>query len=431
MIVGWQGCGACSRILDVRHKTLFCPVRVRKDKLNQLSFVVVGASLAGLRAVETARKEGFDGSVVLIGAETHLPYDRPVLSKAFLDEGEDTSVPHYKTHEELLQLNIELRLGSPATGLDLKAREVLLGDGSRIPYGRLIIATGASARRLPGMQLDGVHTLRTVDDAAKIRQALNAGCRTVVVGGGFIGAEVASAARKRGLPVTILEAAARPLVRALGEQMGEACAILHSLHGTDLRCGVAVSAIEGDGRVEHVVLSDGSRIPADLVVVGVGAIPATDWLKDSGLVLDDGVVCDQTLCATEGVYAAGDVARWHNPLFGEVMRLEHWTAASEQGVVTARNALAPDRATPYSTVPYFWSDWYGNKIQMVGVMGADEVEVIGNPADLRWIALYRRGTYLVGVLALNQPGRIMKYRAMIARRTTWDDALAFAQEKAV
>lgn len=397
--------------------------------MSQLPFVVVGASLSGLRAVETVRRDGFDGPVVLVGAEDHLPYDRPSLSKAFLDSGEDAAVPHYKTLAEFDQLNIELRLGNPAIGLDLEAREVLLNSGSRVPYERIIIATGARARELPGMQLEGVHTLRTIEDAAKIRQALNEGCRTVIVGGGFIGAEVASAARKRGLPVTILEAAALPLVRALGEQMGAACSGLHALHGTDLRCGVAVLAIDGDGRVERVVLSDGTSLSADLVVVGIGASPATDWLQSSGLILDDGVVCDETLRASEGVYAAGDVARWHNPLFGESMRLEHWTAASEQGTAAARNALAPDHATPYSTVPYFWSDWYSNKLQMVGVAAADEVAVVGSFDDRRWVALYRRGERFVGALALNQPGKIMKYRTMIARGTAWGDALTFAGGK--
>ncbi|MFG1352239.1 NAD(P)/FAD-dependent oxidoreductase [Xanthobacter autotrophicus] len=395
--------------------------------MSQCPFVVVGASLAGLRAVEAARREGFCGPIVLVGAEDHLPYDRPPLSKAFLDSAEEPPVPHYKTREELLQLNVDLRLGRPAIGLDLGTREVLLDGGSRVPYGRLIVATGARARELPGKQLDGVHTLRTVEDAARIRRALNAGCRTVVVGGGFIGAEVASAARKRGLPVTILEAAAPPLVRALGEQMGATCAALHALYGTDLRCGVAVASIEGDGRVERVILSDGSSLVADLVVVGIGASPVTDWLEGTGLTLDDGVVCDETLRASEGVYAAGDVARWRNPLFGKSMRLEHWTAASEQGAAAARNALAPDRAAPYSTVPYFWSDWYDNKLQMVGVTGAEEVAVVGSFDERRWIALYRCGERLVGALALNLPGKIMKYRAMIGGGTAWGDALAFAR----
>lgn len=398
--------------------------------MSQLPFVVVGASLAGLRAVETARREGFDGAVVLIGAEEHLPYDRPALSKAFLDAPEDATAPLYKTREELLQLHIELQLGQPAVGLQLNARQVVLQDGSCVPYGKLVIATGARARGVPGMQLDGVHTLRTIEDAVKIRRSLNQGARTVVIGGGFIGAEVASAARKRGLPVTILEAAKLPLVRALGELMGAACAALHPKNGTDLRCGVAVSAIEGDGHVERVVLSDGSSIPADLVVVGVGAIPETGWLEDSGLLLDDGVVCDETLCASDGVYAAGDIARWHNPIFSQAMRLEHWTAASEQGMAAARNALNPEEATAYSTVPYFWSDWYNNKIQMVGVTAAEEIKLVGSLADSKWLALYRCGERLVGVLTFNQPNKVMKYRAMIARGAAWQDALAFAQKNA-
>jgi len=211
--------------------------------LSQLPFVVVGASLSGLRAVEVVRRDGFTGPVILVGAEEHPPYDRPTLSKAFLDAGEAAAVPHYRSREDLQRLDIELRLGSPATGLDLAARELLLDGGRRLPYERLVIATGARARVLPGMRLEGVHTLRTFEDATKVRQALNDGARTVVIGGGFVGAEVASAARKRGLPVTIIEAAALPLGRALGEQMGAVCATLHAANGTDLRCGVAVQAI--------------------------------------------------------------------------------------------------------------------------------------------------------------------------------------------
>lgn len=391
---------------------------------------MAGASLAGLRAVEAARKEGFDGPVVLVGAEAHLPYDRPALSKAYLSPGAEDALPQYKTSEQLQALEVELRLGDPAVGLDLAARQLQLKSGEKVPYGRLIIATGARARELPGKQLDGVHTLRSFEDAARIRQALDRGCRTVVIGGGFIGSEVASAARERQLPVTIVEAAGLPLVRALGEQMGAACAKLHAAHGTELRCGVGVAAIEGDRRVERVVLSDGSSVPAELVVVGIGATPVTEWLEGSGLSLDDGVLCDETLRASEDVYAAGDVVRWRNPWLDESMRLEHWTSASEQGALAARNALAPDRATPYGTVPYFWSDWYGNRLQMVGVKSTDEVAMVGNLDDWRWVALYRRGERLVGALALNQPGKIMKYRAMLARGTAFEDALTFARGNA-
>ena len=392
----------------------------------QPAFVVVGASLAGLRAVEAARKTGYAGRLVLVGAEQHLPYDRPPLSKAFLDPGDPPPVPHHRTDEQLRELDVELRLGRAATGLDTSAREVVLADGERLRYAQLVIATGAQARQLPGEQLPGVHTLRTVDDARAIRSAMDAGCRTVVVGGGFIGSEVASAARKRDLPVIVLEAAPMPLVRAVGEQMAPACAALHARHGTELRCGVAVAALEGDGHVERVVLTDGQVLPADLAVVGIGADPATGWLQDSGLELDDGVVCDATLRAAEGIYAAGDVARWTNPQFDQVMRLEHWTSAAEQGAAAARNALDPGNATPYSTVPYLWSDWYTDKLQMVGITAADEVHVVGDLDGERWVALYRRGDALVGALALNLPGRIMKYRAMIGRRTAWSDAMSFA-----
>lgn len=392
----------------------------------QPAFVVVGASLAGLRAAEAARKAGYAGRLVLVGAEEHLPYDRPPLSKAFLDAGDPPPVPHHRTGDQLRELDVELRLGCPATGLDTTTREVVLADDERLPYAQLVIATGAQARQLPGEQLSGVHTLRTVDDARAIRSALDAGCRTVVVGGGFIGSEVASAARKRDLPVTMMEAAPMPLVRAVGEQMAPACAALHARHGTELRCGVAVAALEGDGHVERVVLTDGQVLDAELVVVGIGADPATGWLQDSGLELDDGVVCDATLRAAEGIYAAGDVARWTNPQFDEVMRLEHWTSAAEQGAAAARNALDPGGATPYSTVPYFWSDWYSDKLQMVGITAADEVHVVGDVDGDRWVALYRRGDALVGALVLNLPGRTMKYRAMIGRRAAWTDALSFA-----
>jgi NADPH-dependent 2,4-dienoyl-CoA reductase/sulfur reductase-like enzyme len=389
-------------------------------------FVVVGASLAGLRAVESARKSGYTGRLILVGAEEHLPYDRPPLSKTFLDPGDEPAMPHHRTEDELRALDVELRLGVPATALDTAGREIILGDDEWLRYERLVIATGARARQLPGKQLDGMHTLRTVEDARSIRRALDAGCRTVVVGGGFIGSEVASAARKRDVDVTILEAAPLPLVRAVGEQMAAPCADLHARNGTELRCGVSVTGLEGEDRVEGVALSDGSVLPADLVVVGIGADPVTDWLTDSGLQVDDGVVCDETLRADTEVYAAGDVARWPNPLFGRTMRLEHWTSAAEQGAAAARNALAPAEATPYGTVPYFWSDWYTDKLQMVGITAADEVTVIGDLDGTRWLALYRHEDLLVGALALNMPGKIMKYRAMIGRRTAWQDALAFA-----
>ncbi len=387
-------------------------------------FVVVGASLAGLRAVEAT----------MIGAEPHLPYDRPPLSKEFLDATDGSgqlTAPTFRDAAHYADgLNVTLRLGQPATGLDTAAREVIVGD-NRVPYSALVIATGASPRPLPGAdQMSGVHTLRTLDDARAIRGALDRGARTIVIGAGFIGSEIASAARKRGNEVTVVEALPTPLARAVGVPMGRAIAELHRGSGTPLICGTAVLEVLGTGHVSGVRLADGRTLPADLVVVGIGAIPATSWLAGSGLPVDDGIVCDATLNAgVPGVYAAGDVARWPNGLFGgRLQRLEHWTSAAEQGATAARNALTPADATPYTTVPYFWSDWYENRIQFAGIPDADEVEVVdGDPGTShRWVALYRGGDRITGALAVNGQSVIMKYRALISRCATWDDAMALA-----
>jgi NADPH-dependent 2,4-dienoyl-CoA reductase/sulfur reductase-like enzyme len=391
--------------------------------------VVVGASLAGIRAVEAARKAGHAGAITLVGAEAHLPYDRPPLSKAYLDAAEPADVT-FRTEAHLREeLGVTLRLGAPATGLDPKARVVALGQ-DELGYDALVIATGGAARTLPGSEgLAGVHCLRTLDDAVAVRSALDAGARTVVVGAGFIGSEVASGARKRGLPATIVETLPVPLVRSVGEDMGHACAALHRAHGTDLRCGVAVEGLDSaGGRVTGVRLSDGTTVPADLVVVGIGVSPCTTWLEGSGLDLhehDRGVVADATLRAADAVHAAGDVVHFPNTLFdGELMRLEHWTTAAEQGALAARNALDPAHATELGTVPYFWSDWYGSRIQFVGRPRADEIRV-GDPGE-RFLALYRRGDRLVATITIDRPAQIMKYKRLIAQRASWSDALAFA-----
>ena len=394
--------------------------------------VVVGAALAGLRGVAGARASGFTGPVTLIGAEDHLPYDRPPLSKAYLAEAPGGPPDTTFRSEDTLrrELGVDLRLGARATGLDTESRTVLVDDGTPVPYDALVIATGA--RVLPGTEdLAGVHTLRTADDAAAVRRALDEKARLVVVGAGFIGSEVASAARERGLPVTVVEAADVPLRRALGDEMGMACAAMHDRAGTDLRRGVGVRTIRRDGEGIGVELADGGTLHADLVGAGIGAAPATSWLDGSGVALADGVRCDRTLATSvPGVYAAGDVAHWYNPLFGQPMRLEHWTSAAEQGATAAVNALNPGEARPYSTVPYFWSDWYGTRIQFVGISRADEVRVVsGDPAHGRWVALYRTGERLTGALAVDHPTHIMKYRVMINRGCTWDDGLDFARER--
>ncbi|MEV6646578.1 FAD-dependent oxidoreductase [Amycolatopsis sp. NPDC051371] len=380
-----------------------------------MTLVVVGASLAGLRAVESARRTGYRGRIVLIGAEEHLPYDRPPLSKAFLDaDGPGEVTPFHSETVLRDELGVELMLGAPAESLDTGAREVTVA-GAPVRYDALVIATGATARRLPGAR-----TLRTAEDAVAVRAALDDGARTVVIGAGFIGSEVASAARKRGLPVTIVEASAVPLARAVGEVAGAELAGLHRAAGTELRLATEVTGV-ADG----VRLSTGEVLPADLVVAGIGAVPATGWLEGSGLTLherDRGVVCDATLSAgPPGVYAAGDVAHVANPLFdGEPMRPEHWTNAAEQGAAAARHALDPASARALEAVPYFWSDWYGHRIQFVGTPRADEVVSAGG------VTLYRRGDRIVGALTVDRPREIMKYRRRVAARAEWGEALAFA-----
>jgi NADPH-dependent 2,4-dienoyl-CoA reductase/sulfur reductase-like enzyme len=310
----------------------------------------------------------------------------------------------------------------------------VLTDSGPVAYTALVIATGATPRTIPGTDhLSGVHVLRTLDDAHAIRAALDAGARTVVVGAGFIGSEIAASARARGVEVTVVEAMATPLARPVGEQMGQVLASLHERHGTTLRVGVGVEGLEGTDRVTGVRLADGSTIDADLVVVGIGVTPNTAWLAGSGLTIDNGVECDERLwTGAEGVYAAGDLASWHNPTFDARMRLEHWTIAAEQGGHAGRNAADPSTATAYETVPYFWSDWYGRRIQFVGVAaGADEIEtVFGDLAGDSFITLYRRGDRLVGALALEQKSQVMKYRALLARGASWDEALEFARERA-
>ena len=388
---------------------------------------VVGASLAGLRAAESLRRLGYGGALVLVGAEKHLPYDRPPLSKELL-QGRwevDRIGLRRQPYEEL---ELDLRLGVRATALDLAARELVLGDGVREPFDALVLATGASPRRLRGQpDLPGVHLLRTLDDALALRAALEARPRVLVVGAGFIGAEVAASCRARGLQVTLVEPLPVPLARGLGEAMGRVCAELHRDQGVDLRCGVGVSGFQGHQRIERVTLSDGSSVEADLVVVGIGAAPETGWLEGSGLRLDDGVVCDGFCAAAPGVFAAGDVARWHNPLFGEEMRVEHWSNAAEQGSYVAERLAGTDLgAQPFAPVPFFWSDQYGVKIQFAGRMRPDdEVRLVaGSLAERKFTALYGRAGRLSGVLAWSRPRDLAKYRRLIAAATSFESALA-------
>ena len=396
----------------------------------QRTIVVVGASLAGLRAAETLRREGYDDRIVLVGAESHLPYDRPPLSKELLaGEWEPDQVALRKQPYDDLEL--DLQLGRRATRLDVTQRTVALDAGETIAFDGLVVATGSRPRTLRGTPaLDGIFVLRTLDDCLAIRSRLDRRPRVVVIGAGFIGSEVAATCRGRGLDVTVLEMLATPLERAVGPVIGDACGRLHRDHGVDLRCGVKVAGFEGTERVERVRLADGSAIDADVVVVGVGVTPETGWLDGSGLALDDGVVCDASCLAAPGIVAAGDVARWPNTLFdGESMRVEHWTNATEQGVAAARRLLVDEeRAEEFAPVPFVWSDQYDVKIQVVGsIRGDDEVAVVdGSLDEHRFVALFGRGGRLVGALGFSRPRPVMLYRRLIADRASWNDALAHA-----
>ncbi|WP_217237602.1 NAD(P)/FAD-dependent oxidoreductase [Streptomyces sp. AC555_RSS877] len=377
---------------------------------------VVGASLAGLSAARSLRKQGYDGRLVVIGDELHRPYDRPPLSKEFLAGTLGEAELALEVDGE--DLRAEWLLGVRATGLDHAARTLRLADGRKVQADGVVIATGAAARTLPGSEgLAGVHTLRTLDDARALRDELSRGGRLVVIGGGFIGAEVASTAYTLGLDVTVVEAAPTPLAGPLGETMGAIVSALHADHGVRLECGVGVKGLSGETRVDAVLLEDGRTVPADIVVVGVGARPNVEWLEGSGIALDNGVKCGADgRSSLAGVVAVGDCANWYDPRAGHHRRVEHWTGARERPDAAVATLLAGGAVEPgVPRPPYFWSDQYGVKIQFAGhAVGADTVTVEAGTADHRDVlAVYRRAGNPVAVLGMNQPRLFTRWRKQL------------------
>jgi 3-phenylpropionate/trans-cinnamate dioxygenase ferredoxin reductase subunit len=377
--------------------------------------VVVGASLAGLRAVESLRRRGYGERLVLVGEETRRPYDRPPLSKQVLRGEWEPERTELKARYDTL--GIELRLGCCAVSLDTHERRVTLSDGEKLSYDALVIATGAAARNLPGGEaLAGVHTLRTWEDAVAIRAALTKNPRVAIVGAGFIGLEVAASCRTLGLDVTVVELAEVPLAHAIGEEMGRAVTELHRARGVRMRTGVSVLGFLGEREASGLRLSDGTTVDAELVVVGIGVVPATAWLAGSGVEVSAGVVCDaRGRTNVPGVVACGDVARWENPLFGEALRVEHWTSAVEQAAACAQTLLEGGAAPALASVPYFWSDQYDAKFQFAGkIAPTDTLTVVeGSVAEKNLVALYGSAGKLRGVLTVNKPAALIRNRKAI------------------
>jgi NADPH-dependent 2,4-dienoyl-CoA reductase/sulfur reductase-like enzyme len=400
--------------------------------------VVVGASLAGWRAVETLRAEGLDGAITLVGQELHLPYDRPPLSKQVLAGTWPPEKAVLADRKRSSELRVHEMLGHRAVRLDVGGRKVEIDDGSVLTGDAVVIATGAAPRQLPGTEglseRDGLFTLRTLDDSLALRAALMAveSCRVVVIGAGFIGAEVASTCAGLGCRVTVLEAMEIPLSNVLGPVIGAHCGSLHGTHGVDLRTGVGVADVRrraDSGPGLEVELASGDVLEADVVVVGIGVAPAVEWLKDSGLTLDNGVVCDDRLFAADGIVAAGDVARWAWRHDGaeELIRIEHWQVAAEAGTAAARSVLAGRaEALSFVPIPYFWSDQFGIRFQVLGNPGGnDEVAIVdGSLEEGKFVALFGRAGRLRAVMAIGSPRRLMGFRPLLEAGSSWDDALA-------
>ncbi len=398
--------------------------------------VIVGAGLGGLRTVEFLRRGQFPGRISLVGDEPHEPYDRPPLSKQILagQWPEERAVLH---RGKLADLDVSLRLGTSVVSVDDAAVE--LSDGTQLRYDVLVVATGVRPRRLPGQpDHPELHVLRTLEDCRGIRDSISRARSLLVVGAGFIGAEVAATARTAGLEVTMLEALPAPFARVLGEQMGQLCARLQSDNGVTVRCGVRLedfvnTSEDGNGGVA-VRLADGSIVRADCGVIGVGTVVDDSWLAGLGLPTGGGLLCDATglVEGTGNIYAVGDVAAWRHPTFGDRPRIEHWTSAAEQAAVVAQRIAGKQITSQADAVPYFWSDQYGLTLQLVGRCDlATSVEVLHDPGVIKGtVAGYFADGALVAVLAFHAPRLLNRYRRLVAAAAPVQEVRATAAELA-
>ena len=388
---------------------------------------VVGASLAGLRTAEALRREGFVGRLTMIGAEDEPPYDRPPLSKQFLvDDWDDAKLALSQNGVE--DLGADWKLGQAAASLDASSLILTLANGERVDEAdAIVLATGARARRLPfGQDLEGILELRRLADARLLRKALGSARRVVVVGAGFIGMEVAASCRQKGLEVVVIDPLPAPLIRGLGAVLGERVATRHREAGVDFHLGVGVEGFEGESRVTGVRLSNGVTLPADIVVVGVGAAPATEWLEGAGLEIENGICCDATgFTGRDGVYALGDCARWHNSHYPERPRFEHWTSAVEQSSVVARR-IVHGSAEDFAPVPYVWTDQFDLRIAIAGeIRDGDEMQVCHGKLDEdRFLALFGRGGRLVAAVGFKRHRQLNACRKMIVDGIGFVDAVA-------
>ncbi|MDD7918245.1 NAD(P)/FAD-dependent oxidoreductase [Actinomycetospora callitridis] len=394
-----------------------------------MTYVIVGAGLAGARAAEALRDGGYEGRVVLLGAEQHRPYERPPLSKEYLQGSSERDEVFVHPADWYREHDVDLRLGATVTGIDRDASEVVLDDGGRVGYDALLLATGSSPRhlRVPGAELEDVHYLRYLDDSDRLKILLQRAGRIAVIGGGWIGLEVTAAARIAGVEVAVLEAADAPLLGVLGPEIAEVFAGLHREHGVDLRTGVQVTEIVGkDGAVVGVRLGDGSLVEADAVVVGIGAAPNTGLAEGAGLQVDDGVRVDEHLRSSDPhIYAAGDIASIHHPALGRQIRVEHWATAQNSGPVAAA-AMIDENAAGWDRLPYFFTDQYDLGMEYTGHVdaGDEDVEVVvrGDLAGREFIAFWLRDGRLLAGMNVNIWDVTDDIERLIRAGTTLDTA---------